>query len=567
MANVPDESAAVLSELARRIGEVEQRVLALEKTPSALPEASAPSRQESEVPEPSPANSPTGIISILGRAVLGIALAYLFRAAFESAILPGPLLVSAAILYAALWLMMSKRLRPSDAFARAVYALTAALIFSPLVWETTARFHILTTTTAAGALAAFMIFGLGLSFRFDLRAAPIILALFVAPTAVLLVIDTGAVVPFVISILAVGLTVELGACFSNWPNLRPIVAAAADFVVWLMSYLLARPEGPPSGYLPADKLRLVSLPVALFVVYGASTAYRTLVRGLPITVFEFVQFPVSVALAVTGVAAATFDTTLPTLGAVTVALAAACYVTAFTRFRQDAQRRNFYVFSTYAAAFAVVGIWMLFSAAAQTAFFCLAAIITMLFGTAKKNPTLRYHATVYLLGAFLSGGFFPLLARAFVGANPGAITPIIWFAILTALVCYLTAWKLDGRLRQDHLVAFLAISLAASALASAAVILLVGLVARSRAPDAGALAVIRTALICASAFVFGALYARFKRIELVWAAYGALACGTVKIMVEDLRLERKEWLAVSLFLYGLLLVFLPRVLRGVSKRT
>jgi hypothetical protein len=363
------------------------------------------------------------------------------------------------------------------------------------------------------------------------------------------------------------LTVEFGACFGNWPNLRPIVAATADFIIWLMSYLLARPEGPPSGYLPADKLRLVLLPVALFVVYGASTAYRTLVRRLPISVFEFIQFPVAAALAIIGVAAATFDAALPTLGAVSVALAAACYLAAFTRFRQDAQRRNFYVFSTYAAAFMMVGIWMSFSAAAvETAFFCIAAIIAMLFGAAKKTPALRYHASAYLLGAFLSGGFFPLLAHAFVGANPGAITPTIWFAILTALVCYLTAWKLDGRLRQDHLVAFLAISLAATALASVAVILLLGLFSRSKAPDPGVLAVIRTALICASAFLFGALYARFKRIELLWAAYGALACGTVKIIVEDLRLERKELLALSLFFYGLLLVFLPRVLRGVSKR-
>jgi hypothetical protein len=291
-----------------------------------------------------------------------------------------------------------------------------------------------------------------------------------------------------------------------------------------------------------------------------------LVRRFPITVFEFVQFPLAAALAIIGVAAATSDAALPILGAVALVLAATFYVAAFTRFRQDAERRNFYVFSTYAAAFMLAGVWLLFSAVAQTAFFCLAAIITMLFGAAKKTPALRYHATVYLLGAFLSGGFFPLLAHAFLGANPGAITPTIWFAILTALVCYLTAWKLDGRQRQDHLVAFLAISLAAAALASAAVILLVGLFFRTRAPDAGALAVIRTALICASTFVFGALYARFKRIELLWAAYGALACGTIKIMIEDLRLERKEWLALSLFLYGVLLVFLPRVLRGASKR-
>jgi hypothetical protein len=567
MANVTDETVSALAELARRIGALEQRVLALEKTAPANPTASIPSTQESESPRAPSVSLPAGTVSILGRAVLGIAVAYLFRAASESAILPRHLLVIAAILYSALWLLLSVRLRPSEEFARAVYALTSVLILSPLLWEATVRFRILSPIAAACALAVFMIFGLVLSLRFNLRAAPLILVLFAAPTAVILLIETGAVTPFVFSLLAIGFAVEIAACRGNWPFLRPVVAAAADFIIWLMTYLLARPEGPPSGYFPAHESMLVMLPVALFVVYGASTAYRTIVRRLPITIFEIAQLPVACVLAMTGVAAATRDTAIPTLGVFALVLAAAAYLAAFTRSRQEGQRRNFVVFTAYAAALLLIGFWLLLPQGMQTAFFCLAAAVTTLIGAAKKISVLRYQASVYLFGALLAGGFFPFTKHAFIGANPGAITWTIWAVALTALICYIAAWKLNGRGWDDHLLAFFTAFLAASALAGSAVILLVGVVARGTPPQAHALAVVRTAIICASALAFGLLAVRFKRVELVWAAYGALAFGTAKLFLEDLWLQQKEWLAVSLFVYGLVLILLPRILRGVRKRS
>ncbi|MFZ0821117.1 MAG: hypothetical protein WAM91_13690 [Candidatus Acidiferrales bacterium] len=567
MAKVADETASVLAELAKRIDDLAQRVLALEHASPGTPAASTPSAQESDSFQPPAVSLPAGTISILGRAVLGIALAYLFRAASESAILPRPLLVISAILYSSIWLILSVRLRPSDGFARAVYALTAVLILSPLLWEATVRFRILSPIAAAGALTAFTVFGLVLSLRFDLRAAPFILVLAAVPTAVALVIGAGAVTPFVFSLLVIALVVELGACRGNWPYLRPVIAAAADFIIWLMTYLLARPEGPLSSYSPANELTLVILPVALFAVYGASAAYRTIVRRLPITIFEIAQLPVACLLAMSGVAAATIGTAIPALGVSALVLAAASYLAAFTRSPQAEQKRNFLVFSFYAVALFVIGIWLLCPAWMQTSFFCLAAPAATVIGMARKIAVLRYQALVFLFGACLAGGFFPFTAHAFVGANPGAIGWTILAVALTALVCYITVWKLDDRGWTDHLLAFFPMFLAAVALAGCAVILLVGFVARWTAPEAHALAVIRTGIICASAFAFGLLASRFKRVELVWAAYCALAFGAVKLFLEDLWLQRKEWLAVSLFLYALVLILLPRILRGVAKRT
>jgi hypothetical protein len=566
MAKVTDESASLLAEFARRIGDLERRVLALESTAPSIRPAPIPSTQVSISTQPPTVRLPAGTISILGRAVLGIAVAYLFRAASESAILPRLVLVIAAIFYSALWLILAVRLRPSDRFARAVYTLTSLLILSPLLWEATVRFRILSPIAAASALAVFTIFGMVLSLRFDLRAAPLLLVLFAVPTAVILVIDTGAVAPFAFSLLVIASVVEIAACRDNWPFLRPVIAAAADFIIWLLTFLLARPEGPPSGYSSANKSILLILPVALFVIYSASATYRTIVRRLPAALFEIAQLLVAFVLAFAGVAAAAGAAAIPAIGAFAMVLAAACYLAGFTRFRQEEQRRNFFVSSAYATALLMTGIWLLFPQGMQTVFFCLAAAVALLLGAAKRIAVLRYQAAVYLLGAFLAGGFFPFAMHAFVGANPAAITWTILSVILTALVCYIAAWKVDGRGWQDHLLAFFSVILAATGLAALAVILLLGLVAIWTAPETHALAVIRTALICASAFAFGLLASRFRRVELVWAAYCALAFGTVKLFLEDFRLERKEWLAVSLFFYGVVLVFLPRLLRGVSKR-
>jgi hypothetical protein len=248
-------------------------------------------------------------------------------------------------------------------------------------------------------------------------------------------------------------------------------------------------------------------------------------------------------------------------------LAAVSYLAAFTRSPQAEQKRNFLVFSFYAVALFAIGIWLLCPQWMQTAVFCFAAAAAMVLGKAKKIAVLRFQALVFLFGACIAGGFFSFTTHAFVGSNPGAIGWTILAIALTALVCYIAVWKLDGRGWTDHLLAFFPAFLAAAALAGSAVILLVGFVARWTSPEAHALAVIRTGIICASAFAFGLLASRFKRVELVWAAYSALAFGAVKLFLEDLWLQRKEWLAVSLFFYALVLILLPRMLRGVSKRT
>lgn len=57
------------------------------------------------------------------------------------------------------------------------------------------------------------------------------------------------------------------------------------------------------------------------------------------------------------------------------------------------------------------------------------------------------------------------------------------------------------------------------------------------------------------------LGSRWKRIELGWLAYTAVAFGTLKLLFEDLRFGNAASLVVSLLFYGLVLILLPRVMR------
>jgi hypothetical protein len=89
--------------------------------------------------------------------VLGLAGAFLLRALAESGAMPILLVLLAAILYAATWLVFSVRTRQQDTFGSSIYGITAVLILAPLLWEGTLRFNVLPPVATAGILIAFQV--------------------------------------------------------------------------------------------------------------------------------------------------------------------------------------------------------------------------------------------------------------------------------------------------------------------------------------------------------------------------------------------------------------------------
>ena len=85
-------------------------------------------------------------------------------------------------------------------------------------------------------------------------------------------------------------------------------------------------------------------------------------------------------------------------------------------------------------------------------------------------------------------------------------------------------------------------------------------------PGSSHVAVIRTLTACSLALALAFIGPRLNRIELVWIAYGTLALVAAKLLFEDLRQGRPEFIAASIFLYAVTLILVPQLVRRSSKK-
>ena len=132
----------------------------------------------------------------------------------RSGILPKLALV-VAILYAGMWLVWAVKTHATDDFASVTYAITAAMILSPLLWESTVRFQILPPAFTAAVLVAFVVLALALAWRQSLQAIPWVATLAGVATALALMVATRELVPFTVGLLAIALATEVTVCLGH----------------------------------------------------------------------------------------------------------------------------------------------------------------------------------------------------------------------------------------------------------------------------------------------------------------------------------------------------------------
>jgi hypothetical protein len=572
--------ASDVEHLTERLRDLESRVAALEgqaekegqsqKPIPAQKELAVttlpPTAQQSPRPpatwrEFSPAETPGGAVPALGKAVLGIAGAYLLRAIAESGSIPKLPVLMVAIVYAALWMVWAVRTHASSRFAGVTYGITSALILSPLLWESTVRFQALSPAFAAIVLVAFVVLALALAWQRDLQLIPWVATLATVVTALALIIETHELVPLTAALLAVALATEAAACLGHRLSLRAIPALAADFAVWLLVYVMASPEGVPEGYHPASPTKLVVLCFALLAIYGGSIGIRSFGLGHRITIFEIAQGVLAFVLAAFGVMRASRGSLASVLGVLFLLLAAVCYWGTLSRFAEEVHTRNRRVCATWAAALLLAGSFLLFAANLQVTFLCLAGVATVFVYTRTAKLSLGMHASFFLAAASAVSPLPTYVARALAGKVPAAPDWTVWTIAAAATLCYTigSRGQVDkGRRRLLWVVPAAVVGFTGAALAVVAV---VWLAAGRLELEASRLSVIRTVLNCTLALVLGYLGSRWKRAELGWVAYGAVAFGTLKLLFEDLRFGNAASLVVSLLFYGLVLILLPRLTR------
>ena len=290
--------------------------------------------------------------------------AYLLRAIAESGVLPPRAVFTLGTLYAVAWLLWAARAPVERRLATTLYSLTSVLILSPLLWEATLRFHMITTWEASTILVAFTLIGLAVSWRRDLLVVATISTLAGLGTAGALLIATHDALPFTFVFLAIAAAVEACACLNHWLGERWLAAAAANLSVLLATWLVTNPNGLPEVYAPISPRALFAAQMALLAIYLSSVMVRTLLRGLAFTTFETGQCALAFVIGLGGAMrlSAGGAHITPAIGGFALVCGAACYAISFIVLeRHGSHGRNFYTYSTFGILLVLVGCRMLLS--------------------------------------------------------------------------------------------------------------------------------------------------------------------------------------------------------------
>lgn len=547
-----------LADLERRVAALEGRSLPLGISPAqaVLPDQTALAVEETVQPPTESA------FAVIGRAMLGIAGAYVLRAIAESGSFPKLVVVVLALAYAAMWLVWAARAVAEASFTRVAYATTAALILAPMLAELTLRFQVLPASITAGLLSAFVVAASALAWKRNLVSLVWVASSAAVLTALALLILSHDLAPYIAALLVIAFVAEFSAAGSRWQSLRFLVAPAVDIAVVILVYIHSLPESSRPDYAAVSTPTGHALPTLLFLIYGASIAFRTAFLRLQITVFEIVQAVIAFVIV-----ASSWLWFAPTVGRTAFGvgcwfLAAACYAAAFACFDRIKDQRNYHTYSTWSVALVLAGCSLVLPPVPLVLVLSAASIAVTLMGVRVARLTLEFHGLAYLTAAAFASSLFAYAARALAGTFPTAPGWIVWIVAASAVACYVIGGRFPSDLWNQRLLRLLAAVLAVSAVATFLVSGLVWLAAIGMTPGASHVAVIRTLITCALALALALCGSCWRRIELVWTAYGTLAFVTAKLLFDDLPHGHSASIAISIFLYAIALIIVPRLARA-----
>jgi len=563
MPQAVESVTTTLEQLSEHLESLERRVAALEgqrstPQPGHEPELQTPERS-AMWPEFLTVGGATGAISVVGKAVLGIAGAYLLRALSESGSVPQLFVLFVAILYACLWMIWAARVHRASTFASATYAVTSAGILSPLLWESTVRFQALSPASASLWLVVFVVLATALAWRSELQMIPWIATLSSVATAIALIIETRDLLPITTAILATALVIETAACLGHRYTVRGVPAFAASFAVWLLAYVMTGSGSVPEGYHTVGPVSISSAAVVLMAIYAGSVAIRCFVMRNRISFLDLVQSLLAFAAGSYAVLCSGSKRYGASLGITFLLLSAVCYWAALAHFGEERFSRSRRISSTWAIGLLLAGTLLCVPQSWRGTFLCLAAAGTAFAYVRTSKVSIGMHTSVLLALAAVESHLAQYVASALAGAVPSASDWRLWVVGLSAALCYAIGARHseeNAKRRLLWILPALLLGFAVSGIVISAVVSVGGEIIESRAAS---LSVVRTITNCLLALTFGFLGARLKRVELTWAAYAAVGFGTLKLAFEDLRYGNAASLVVSLLFYGLVLILLPRI--------
>ncbi|PWU09311.1 MAG: hypothetical protein C5B51_06400 [Terriglobia bacterium] len=541
-------------DLRRELQELSSRVARIEAQLNLPAAAPAVAGVPSAVPPYVVLAESARAIPVLGRALLGLAGAYVLRAITESGAVPQAIGIFAGILFAMGWLAWAARTQEGRHVEAAVYSLTSALVLAPLLWEVTVRFHAISTWVSAGVLFFFALFGMAISWRKKLLMVATIATITGAVTAAALLIGSHDVVPFTFLLLAMAATGEVSAFLDHWPGGRWLTAAGADLAVLLATYLVTNGRGLPETYVPIAPAALLAAQMSLLGIYLPGIAMRTLLRDSKFTLLETAQLAFTLVLALAGgMRVERAAGRGAAIAAVTLGCAFVCYgLSVILRKRRGEPESNSRRFALFAFVLAITGTRMLLAPSAAGIVWLVLAVILIPAG-AMAPP---WHGSAYLLTGLLASGALPAARELLLGGAVGhrSLGPVVWAAPV-ALTCYGMAIRTHQR-RLFRGIASGAAFWLAGALAA-------GLLTGAYHGIFGALAphaycgTIRTAVLALGALLLARVASRRGWRELTVLVYLVMAVAAYRLVFVEFRQDVKIALILSLLVYGGSLMILP----------
>ena len=571
MNDLPD----AIGQLTERMKALERRAEALESRVDALEHPLAARwpkplhGAEAAAAEPLPAAGPAvesgSWFPVLGKALLGIAGAYVLRAVEETGSLPRLMVAAAGIVYAFLWLIWAARAHRGPRFSASLYAATSALILAPMLWELTLRFNVLPAADAAAVVCVYALASQALARARKRKSVLRVGLIAAAALAFALAMASHALLPFVVVLLILAAVGQFVPGCDGVPEGSLLIALAADALIWILIYVYFAGQGSHEGYPTLSHAALLAPGIAVFLLFGAGAAVKTTLRGHGITVFETVQTMIAFLLAAVSLADFGQPAGRVILGAACLALCAACYAAVFTVFARAAGRRNETVFAAWAALLLLAGSLLCLPSWLLVLLLDAAALGAVVLGRQARWAVFEFYGIAFLLAAATASGLLRFIVSALAGTPAGMPPAVQWLVASAAVLCFAFAKPRAGEGRIWQVVRFGFAALTAGAVASVLVEGLVALTALRVMPGAHHLALIRTVALCAEALalVFGG--ARWQRPELTRLAYTVLALVAVKLVAEDLRHGHLAYIAGSIFLVALTLMAAPRLARARLK--
>ncbi len=554
--------------VAGEIRELQARVARLESHLgyADLPQAGTEEAALATHPLRAEIRAPAHLLPAFGRALLGLAGAYLLRALTESGTFSVRTGAAVGLAYAMLWLVWAARTPAAQRVETALHGLTSVLVLAPLLFEATSRFHAISTWTAGLLLLGFTVFGFAVSWRKDLLIVATFATLAGLGTSGALLIATRDALPFTYVFLAIAAAVEVSACLNHWLSERWLTAAAADLAVLLATWLVTNERGVPDTYAPISHGALLGAQAALLGIYLASTIVRTLARGFTFTGFETAQVAVAFAIALGGgtrlaITDAGVDKALAVLS---ILCAVACYLVAFKVLDRDGTRgRNFYTYSTFGLLLALAGTRMMFSGAAAAAAWSLLAIACVWAGRRFNRFTLQVHGAIYLVVGLAVSHALEHAAGLLLASRSWPVDPAwpVWAGLAAAAACYSLGKYAHAALRivEAGLLVWLAGAIAAGLLTFGYHQVFGGTASHAYC------ATLRTGVVSLGALALAWAGTRWNRVELSRLVYPVMVMGAWRVIGIDLHQDRTAALFLSLLLYGAALILLPRI--GVRSAT